>query len=160
MPVEHNPTCRGAGAAAAPAPRPCKYCIANWAGICSSAPGQDGRGPILPTAEDCAAEHRDDQRVYDLARAMAKVMQDRHPSDEQVAWFLADADDVVDDFDPPPDRWRVRRLPASANDEEQEIEVRIRINDVTYVALAGGKDCRGSVVKLSTFRSWQEDDRG
>jgi hypothetical protein len=136
--------------------RPCRYCIANWAGVCSRVPGQADRDPILPSAEDCAVEHRDDPRVYGLARAMAKVMQDRHPSDEQVAWFLADADEVVDDFDPPPEQWRVRRLPASANDADHGIEVRLRINDVTYVALEGGKDCRGSVVKLATFRSWQE----
>lgn len=96
--------------------------------------------------------HRDDPRVYDLARAMAEVMQGRGPSDEQIAWFLGDADDVVDDFVPPPDRWRVRRLPASENDGCDGIEVRLRIHDVTYVALEGGKDSRGSVLRLSAFR--------
>jgi hypothetical protein len=129
--------------------RPCKYCVANWVGIVKPTNGNQ----ILPSADDCEYEHRDDPRVYDLARVMASVMQSRNPSDEQIAWFLADADEVIDDFDPPPDRWRVRKLPESANDADYGIEVRLRINDVTYVALAGGKDLRGAVMKLSTFRS-------
>lgn len=129
--------------------RPCRFCVANWAGV--SARGGGGE-PIRPDPEDCEQAHRDDPRVYGLARAMAKAMQDRYPSDEQVAWFLEDADEVVDDFDPPPDRWRVRRLPESANDGPDGIDARVRINDVTYVVLEGGKDCRGSVVRLSTFR--------
>ena len=135
------------------ASRPCRYCVANWTAMTNRHP-IPGAGPILPTAEDCKFEHRDDPRVYALAEAMAKVMQDRNPSDAQISYFLGDADDVVDDFDPTPERWRVRKLPESANDGEQGIEIRLRINDVTYVALAGGKDSRGSVVKLATFRSW------
>jgi hypothetical protein len=135
-------------------PRPCRYCIASWAGVTHRLPGDQDREPIRPDATDCAMEHRDDQRVYDLAQAMAKVLQDRHPTDEQIAWFLADADEVVDDFDPVPKRWRVRKLPASANDGDQGIEVRLRINDVTYVVLEGGKDCRGNVVLLATFCAW------
>lgn len=140
--------------------RPCRYCVANWTGMSERAPG--GRtSPILPTEKDCEWAHRNDPRVYDLARAMAKVKQDRQPSDEQIAWFLEDADDVVDDFDPTPDTWRVRRLPESANDGEQGIDFRLRINDVTYVALEGGKDCRGSVLRLSTFREQlREANRG
>ncbi|TBL44264.1 hypothetical protein EYA84_02140 [Verrucosispora sp. SN26_14.1] len=135
------------------ASRPCRYCVANWTEITTrhKIPGAD---PILPSAEDCEFDHRDDPRVYDLATAMARVMQDRNPSDAQIAYFLGDADDVVDDFDPTPDRWRVRKLPESARDHEQGIEARLRINDVTYVALEGGKDSRGSVVKLTEFRSW------
>lgn len=133
--------------------RPCRFCIANWAGMT----GKLGGEPILPTAEDCRFDHRDDQRVYDLARAMASVMQRRNPSDEQIAWFLGDADDMVDDFNPTPERWRVRRLPASAGDPDDGIDIRLRINDVTYVGLEGGKDSRGSVVRLATFRSWRND---
>lgn len=130
--------------------QPCRYCVAVWTGTSTRIPG--GLPPVLPSADDCASAHRDDPRVYALAEAFAKALQTRNPSDEQVGWFLEDADDVVDDFDPAPDRWRVRRLPASANDGEQGIDVRLRINDVTYVALEGGKDCRGSVVRLSEFR--------
>lgn len=133
--------------------RPCKYCVANWAGQT----GQFGRARIVPTPQDCEMTHRDDARVYALALAMAKVMQHRDPTDEQISYFLADADEVVDDFDPAPERWRVRKLPMSDGDYDQGIDVRLRINDVTYVALEGGKGDRGSVVKLSTFRSWHKD---
>lgn len=134
--------------------KPCRFCIANWTGMT----GKSGGDPILPTAEDCDFTHRDDPRIYDLARAMASVMQERNPSDEKVAWFLEDADDVIDDFEPAPERWSVRRLPKQVRDEEDEIAVRWRINGVTYVALEGGKDCRGSVLPLKTFRSWANDD--
>ena len=95
-------------------------------------------------------DHRDDPRVYGLAIAMARVGQGRNPTDEQVGWFLGDADDVVDDFDPPPERWRVRKLPDS---DEDGIDARLRINDVTYVCLEGGKDCRGGVLRLATYRA-------
>lgn len=131
--------------------RPCLFCIANWAGATGKFTGE----PLLPTAEDCRFTHRDDPRIYDLARAMASVMQQRKPTDEQVSWFLEDADDVVDDFDPAPERWRVHRLRSAVGDEIDEIDIRLRINGVTYVGLAGGKDCRGSVVTLKEFRSWQ-----
>lgn len=133
--------------------RPCRFCIANWAG----ATGKLSGTPLVPEAHDCEFTHRDDQRVYDLARAMASVQQQRNPTDEQVAWFLEDADDVVDDFDPAPEKWRIRRLPAQVRDSEDEIAVRWRINGVTYVALEGGKDSRGSVVTLKQFRSWRND---
>lgn len=136
--------------------RPCRFCVANWTGMSRRIPAGPAAEPILPTAQDCADTHRDDPRVYALAEAFAKAMQGRGPTDEQIAWFLEDADDVVDTFDPAPDRWRVRKLPANRRDGEQGIEARLRINDVTYVALEGGKDCRGSVVRLSTFRSWEE----
>lgn len=131
--------------------RPCRFCIANWAG----ATGKHGRPPLVPEVSDCKMSHRDDLRVYRLARAMASVMRQRQPTGEQISWFLEDADGVVDDFAPEPDKWKVRRLPMSDNDYDQGINVRLRINDVTYVGLEGGKDCRGSVVKLSTFRSWE-----
>lgn len=137
--------------------RPCRYCIANWTGMSNRVPGGSDLPPILPTPEDCETTHRDDPRVYALAEAMAKVMQNRKPSDEQIGWFLEDADDVVDDFEPAPEKWRVRKLPTSDNDYDQGIEVRLRINDITYVGLEGGKDSRGSVVKLSTFRSWDRE---
>lgn len=132
--------------------RPCRYCVANWAGATTIARMK----PILPEPADCELTHRDDPRVYDLAMAMARVCQQRNPTDEQISWFLADADDVVDDFVPAPDRWKVRRLPET---EEDGIDMRLRINDVTYVCLEGGKSCRGSVVRLSTYRSWDTTHR-
>lgn len=124
--------------------RPCRYCIADWA-------------PVEVSAEDCEWRHRDDPRVYGLAQALASTLQDRNPSDRQIAWFLADADGVVNHFEPPPARWRVRRLPENANDQYDGIEVRLRINDVTYVALEGGKDCPGDMLSLAEFRRQQKE---
>jgi hypothetical protein len=119
--------------------RPCRYCRAAY-----------------PTNEpmDCEWTHRDEQRVYDLARAFAKVCQDRHPSDKQIAWFLADADAVVDDFDPTPDKWRVRKLP----DKFDEFDARLRINDVTYVIPVADNECETHPIRLSTLRSWQRGE--
>src|SRR5574342_101436 len=137
------------------AARPCKYCVANTAGYLARA----GSTLTLETrAEDCEMSHRDEPRVYALARALAKVFQTRMPSDEQISWFLEDADEVVDDFDPPPEKWSVRRLRPLVNDADRQIEVRLRVNGVTYVCLEGGKDTRGSVVRLSEFRSWHKED--
>lgn len=131
--------------------RPCRYCVARVAEIV----GADST--IQATVDDCEPWHRDEPVLYDLARAMAKVFAGRPVRDEHVGWYLEDAEDVVDDFDPPPDRWRVRRLPSQANDSDSGIEARLRINDVTYVALAGGKDSRGSVLRLSDYRSWDKE---
>jgi hypothetical protein len=130
--------------------RPCRYCIANWVGMSNRVPGRT-TPPILPTATDCEWEHRDDARVYGLAHAIARAIHDAEPGEERTGWFLADADDVVDDFDPAPDSWRVRKLPAGKTDGERGIDIRLLINGVAYVALAGGKDCRGSVMKLATL---------
>ena len=132
--------------------RPCRYCVANWAEVT----GHHGRPPLVPEPAECEMTHRDDQRVYDLAIAMAKVFQQREPTDAQISYFLADADQVVAHFDPEPgQQWKVRRLPTSDNDGIDGIDVRMRINDVTFVGLEGGKDCQGSVVPLKVFRSWQ-----
>ena len=133
--------------------RPCRYCVANWAGM-STRGGWNGT-PIIPSAEDCEHEYRDDPRVYALAEALARVFQKtRTPTEEQISWFLADADDAVDDFDPAPERWTVRGLMPCAADGEQGIDARVRICGTTYVALEGGKDARGQLVKLATFREW------
>ena len=121
--------------------RPCKYCLAAY--------------PILFEDGDissCEFEHRDERRIYDLALAMARVFQARTPSDEQVQWFLGDADAVVDDFDPQPERWRIRRLPDGKNDD---FVMRFRINDVTYVIQDG--DEKMDPVRLSTLRQWQRE---
>lgn len=121
--------------------RPCKFCLAAY--------------PILFEDGDvtaCEWEHRDEQRVYDLATAMARIFQPRPNTDEQVGWFLQDADAVVDDFDPVPTKWRVRKLP----DDYGEFDARFRINDVTYVLQAGGKE-KTVPVRLSTLRSWQRE---
>jgi hypothetical protein len=45
--------------------------------------------------------------TYELATAMARLFQSRTPSDEQIGWFMEDAEAVVGDFDPPPEKWRL-----------------------------------------------------
>ena len=114
--------------------RPCRYCLAAY--------------PVLE-GELCEDIHRDEQRVYDLATAMAAVFQQRPPTDEQVGWFLDAADAVVDDFDPTLNTWRVRKLP----NDFREFDCRFRINDVTYVIQPADKS-EALPVRLSTYRSW------
>jgi hypothetical protein len=116
--------------------RPCRYCTAAY----------------HLDAEDCALQHRDEQRVYDLAVAMARVFQQRQPTDEQVGWFVDDAEAVVDDFGPAPEKWRVRRLP----DDFREFDCRFRINDVTYVIQPAEFD-KAYPVRLSTYREWMRE---
>jgi hypothetical protein len=121
--------------------RPCRFCLAAY--------------PILfedGDVTDCEFTHRDEQRVYDLAIAMAAVFQAREPTDEQVAWFLEDADAVVDDFDPAPERWRLHKLP----DDFSEFIARFQVNGVTYVLQDGDKE-KTVPVRLSTLRHWQRE---
>jgi hypothetical protein len=100
----------------------------------------------------CEWEHRDDPRVYALAAAMARIFQPRPNTDEQIAWFLQDADAVVDDFDPPPEKWKLRKLP----DGNFEFDARFRINDVTYVLQQADKE-KTTPVRLATLRAWQRE---
>ena len=132
--------------------RPCRYCIANWHGMSA----RTGGTPIDPEPSDCEFDHRDDPRVYALAAEMCRAMQPEI-TDERIGWYLADANDVVDGFDPAPERWRVRRLPDGAHDGERGIEIRLSINGVTYVGLEGGKDCRGTVMPLATLREQERE---
>ena len=118
--------------------RPCRYCTAAYPSVAD---------------EVCEYTHRDEQRVYDLATAMAAVFQHRPPTDEQVGWFVDDADAVVDDFDPPPQKWRVRKLPDGHYDE---FVCRFRVNDVTYVIQDGDKS-KELPVRLSALRQWQRE---
>ena len=118
--------------------RPCRYCLAAYPEI---------------AGEICEWEHRNEQRIYDLATAMAAVFQHRPPTDEQIAWFLDDANAVVDDFDPVPEKWRVRKLPTG---DYSEFIARFRINDVTYI-LQDGDKTKTTPVRLSTYRSWQRE---
>lgn len=130
--------------------RPCRYCIANWAGVTT----RNGGTVILPEPADCEMTHRDDPRVYDLAAAYARAIHETDPTDEQISWFLGDADDVIDDFNPAPGRWTVQRLPSGDEDGFRGIDARMQINGEPYVALEGGKDSRGQVVRLSVFEGW------
>ena len=120
--------------------RPCRYCLAAYPEI---------------AAEICDDDyHRDTQPLYDLAIAMAGLFQHRPPTDEQVGWFVDDAEAVVGDFDPAPEKWRLRKLPTGGSGE---FDCRFRINGVTYVAPEGGKDCKGYPVRLSTYRQWMRE---
>ena len=122
--------------------RPCRYCKAAY--------------PILFEDGDvtsCEWTHRDEQRIYDLATAMARVFQQPSPTDEQVGWFLDDANAVVDDFDPAPEKWRIRRLPQNSYDE---FDCWFRVNDVTYVVQPGCKS-KELPVRLSVLRGWQRE---
>lgn len=117
-------------------PRPCRYCISAY-----------------PTVADevCGVTHRDEQRVYDLAAAMARIFQPHPTTDERIGWFLQDADAVVDDFDPAPTTWRLRKLP----DDFSEFVARFRINGQTYVLRDG--DGYVAPVRLSLLRQWQRE---
>jgi hypothetical protein len=128
--------------------RPCRFCVAAW-----TVPTAKGttRPPILPTAQECEWEHRDDPRVYDLALAMAKMFQHRKPSDAQIGYFLADADAVIDDFDPPPDEWTVAKRRTGG--QPGEFDARMSINGVVYVLQQGDKES-AHPVSLKTYRSW------
>ena len=121
--------------------RPCRYCLAAY--------------PILfedGETADCEWTHRDEQRIYALATAMARVFQPRPVTDEKIGWFLQDADAVVDDFDPVPEKWRIRKLPGTRYDD---FSARFRVNDVTYV-IQDGKDYVPPV-RLSWLREQQRE---
>jgi hypothetical protein len=113
--------------------------------------------PILPDAQDCGWTHQHDDPVfYALATKMAAVYcQTRTPTDEQIGWWLDAADAIVDDFKPPPERWRLRKLP-----DTDEFEARFRLNDVTYVLQEGGKGEVAQPVRLSTLRAWDRETGG
>ena len=107
-------------------------------------------------AEDCCGAHRHEDRVFTLARAMAVIFQKVDPSDEQVAWFLDDADAVVEDFDPTPDAWEVADL-KDMPDEMPGIAHMFQINGVEYVLQdADWEPARP--VRLTTYKSWTEED--
>lgn len=121
--------------------RPCQYCRAAY---------PDMAGEI------CEWAHRDETRVYVLAEALAKVFQDPDPSDEQVQWFLADADAIIDDFDPGPDAWPIENLPLTPDDYDSNFIMKFRCNGETYVVQDADFE-PAHPVKLSTWRRWQRE---
>ena len=130
------------GDAAETVRRPCRFCLAAYPAVAH---------------ETCQFEHRDDPRIYALAAALAAMFQSGFQSgsvtDEKIGWFLADADAIVDDFDPAPERWEVGQLPC-----DPEFVMRFTVNGETYIV----QDGEGHVtpVRLSTFRQRQREADG
>lgn len=99
--------------------RPCRYCVAAYDS----------------DAEMCGFAHEQPAEVLaPLALAMARMFQTRHPSDEQVGWFMEDASAVADFFDPLPDEWTLRKMRPGRSDE---FTARFSVNGVTYVVENG-----------------------
>lgn len=114
--------------------------------------------PTLSGDESCS-EHRHEPQVFALARALAIEFQKPEPSDEQIAWFLDDADTVIDDFESAPNQWPTewaitghRTMPK----ELHGITDLFKINGVEYV-LQEAEWEPSHPVKLSTYRSWHDE---
>jgi hypothetical protein len=107
-------------------------------------------------ADDTCHSHRHEDRIVTLARAMAVEFQRPDPSDEQIAWFLDDADAVIDDFVPAPEAWQITDH-VTMPEEPPGIVDRFRINGVEYVLQdADWEPARP--VRLTTYLSWIEGD--
>ncbi len=107
-------------------------------------------------ADDTCHSHRHEDRIVELARAMAVEFQRTDPSDEQIAWFLDDADAVIDDFDPAPEAWAITDNEVMPKDLPGIVN-RFRINGVEYVLQdADWEPARP--VRLTTYLSWIEGD--
>lgn len=110
--------------------------------------------PTMVNDDLMCAQHRHEPRVFDLARAMAVAFQNPTPSDEQIAWFLDDADAVVDDFDPTPDDWSVTPLEPT---REAGLDGTLTINGEPYVVQASDWE-PAHPVKRSTYVEWVGED--
>jgi hypothetical protein len=115
--------------------RPCRYCLAAYPAVAD---------------ETCQFEHRDDQRIYDLAAALAAVFQPEPLTDEKTCWFLGDADAIVDDFGPDTGQWQIGQMP-----DDPEFAMCFEVNGETYIVQDG--DDHVTPVRLSTFRQWQQE---
>ena len=107
-------------------------------------------------ADDTCHSHRHEDRIVELARAMAVEFQRPDPSDEQVAWFLDDADAVIDDFVPAPEAWEITDKEVMPKDLPGIVS-RFRINGVEYVLQDSDWEPAHPVL-LSTYRSWIAED--
>lgn len=109
--------------------------------------------PML-SGDDTCSGHRHEPRVFALARAMAQTFQ-RELTNERVAWFLDDADAIVDDFGGQErDHWTVEDLPNMAYDPG--IDHRFRVNGVEYVVPASEWE-PAVPVKRETWESWHDE---
>lgn len=112
--------------------------------------------PILNAEDTCEGRHRHEPRVFALARAMARTFQPEPTSDERIAWFLDDADAVVDDFGGPEwDGWTVALIEDMPADPPG-IDCRFTINGVEYVLPES--EWEPSVpVDRETWDSWHDE---
>jgi hypothetical protein len=111
--------------------------------------------PILD-ADDTCYDHRHDEQTFALARAMAEVMQQPEPSDEQIAWFLNDAGAVVDDFIPVPSSWSVSKPKET---REPGLDLTFRINGIEYVIQENdsGGHVESHPVSRATWDEWMAE---
>ena len=116
------------------ATEPCQFTVAAYPG------------------EECF-DHRHEDRVFDLSRALAAAIhKNADPTDEQVAWFLADADAVVDDLDPTPTDWVTT---AATPSDEPGLDFTLTINGRPYVVQDnGGSGEACQPVARATWESW------
>lgn len=105
-------------------------------------------------AEDTCETHRHEERVYELARAIAAAIHECEPTDEQVGWFLNDADAVVDDFTPTPQAWEVVN---HGWPEEYGLNHAMRINGVEYVIQESDWE-PATPIKRELWESWRAED--
>ena len=119
--------------------RDCRWCFAAY--------------PILAD-EECP--HLNDPRIGDLARAFAVVCQNPDPSDEQIGWFVEDADAVIDDFPAETTSWTVTGPVPPSEDESFALDFTLTINGEAYVVQQSEGE-PAHPVKRSTWESWIEE---
>lgn len=114
--------------------------------------------PTLDVDDTCGkyGDHRHDAQTFALARAFAVVFQAPEPSDEQVAWFLADAAAIVDDFDPIPVEWVIEQRQVGDR-ESFNLDHAFALNGVEYVVQQSEWE-PSHPVKRATWESWIADD--
>lgn len=96
------------------------------------------------------AGHRHEPRVFALARVMATAFQKPEPSDEQIAWFLDDADAVVDDFPREQSQWVIV---DGGEPKESGLTHQFTLNGVAYVLQDSDWE-PAHPVKRETYESW------
>jgi hypothetical protein len=109
--------------------------------------------PDLSGDETCG-DHRHDDATFALATALAQASQHPEPTDEQVAWFLVDAAQVVDDFDPVPATWTVTEPQMS---DEFGLDYTLTINGIEYVIPESEWET-SHPVSLTEWREWHGED--
>lgn len=121
----------------------CRYMIAAY--------------PTLDVDDTCGkyGDHRHDEQTFALARAFAVAFQDPEPSDEQIAWFLADAAAIVDDFAPPPTEWSFEERQVTEG-ESFNLDHAFSLNGVEYVVQQSEWE-PSRPVKRTTWESWIAD---